>query len=206
MIAMDEVNFGMNQFCGPAVLSIYTGCNTDDCAEEIGKVTKQFKIKGVLPSDLMAAGKAMGLDFQEIEGLAGRSIFWAGSVLTRMLPAMYLVTIPKHYIALEVRDQSIYICDNHTKQEIELQNSARLSQKIERIWRVTKVSNYSKPYAVKYQLHAEMIGGSTYIKKVITMSDGGIKINSLGSINATSPTELQEIAYEIMKLTGKENK
>ena len=200
-----DVNLGMNQFCGPAVLSIYTGCNTDDCAEEISKVTNQFKIRGVYPEDLMKAGTAMGLDFQEIPSFQGRSVFWAGSVLIKMQPSMYLVTIPKHYIAIEVRDQTIYICDNHTKQEIELQNSARLSQKIERVWRVIKVREYSRPHAVSYQFHAEMIGGSTYIKKVITMSDGGIKINTLGSIQATSPTELQEIAFEIMKLAGKEN-
>jgi len=199
-----DTNIGMNIFCGPAVLSIFTGLDTDSCAEEISKVNGKHTIKGVYPQDLIEAGMAMGLDFTEIPSFESRSIFWAGSVLIKMAPAMYLVTIPKHYIALEVRDKTIYICDNHTKTEIELQNSARLSQKIERVWKVIRVREYSKPHVVHTQYHAEMIGGSTYIKRVDKLSDDGVKIHPLGSFSVTSPTVLQEIAFEIMKLTGKE--
>lgn len=199
-----DANIGQSIYCGPAVLSIYTGCDTDVCAEEIGKVNHQFKIKGVLPKDLIAAGNVMGLDFKEIPSFENRSIFWAGSVLIKMPPAMYLVTIPKHYIALEVRDHTIYICDNHTKTEIELQNSARLSQKIERVWKVTKVSEYSRPHQVGYQFHAEIFGNDVHIKKVIKMSDDGVKIYPIGSFQFGEQSDLQEIAFEIMKLTGKD--
>jgi hypothetical protein len=199
-----EANIGMNQFCGPAVLSIFTGCNTDDCADEISKVNGKAKITGVMPADLIAAGNAMGLEFHEIPSFAGRSIFWAASVLTRMPAAKYLVTIPKHYITLEVRDNSIYLCDNHTKTEIDLQNSSRLAQRIERVWRVEKIREFSKPHPVSSQFHAEQLGSDIYLKRVVTLSDGGIKVFPIGSFQFREQSDIQEIAFELMKLTGKE--
>jgi hypothetical protein len=122
-----------------------------------------------------------------------------------MPPTLYLVTIPKHYISLEVRDGSMYLCDNHTKQELEIQNSARLSQKVERIWKVTRIKEYHRPHVVHTQFHAEICFGRTEVKRVIKMSDGGIKVHPYGTINTDNQEELQEIAFEIMKVTGKGN-
>lgn len=201
---MDEVQFGQNIYCGPAVLSIYTGCTTDDCAEEIQKVNGKANIKGVYPPDLITAGSRMGLKFDLIESFNDRSIFWVASVLTKMEPAMYLVTIPDHYIALEVRDGRIYICDNHTKTELPLERSARLSQKIEKLWRVIKVREFFKARIVNTAFHAEILGKDTYIKQVHTMSDGGIKIVANGVIYTNGTQHLQEIAFELMRLSGKD--
>lgn len=198
-----DVNMGQNIYCGPAVLSIYTGCNTDDCAEEISKVNGKFKITGVHASDLMKAGNAMGLEFNENLAFQGRSLFWAGTVMVKMPPAQYLVTIPKHYIALEVRDKTLYICDNHTKTELELQNSSRLSQKIERVWKVIKVREYSRPHIVKTEYAAERIGMTVQIRRIDTLSDGGIKIHQLGSFMASSPAVIQDIAFALMELKDK---
>lgn len=198
-----DVNLGQNIYCGPAVLSIFTGCTTDDCAEEIMKIDGSFKVKGVYPDTLMKAGNVMGLEFEEIPSFQGRSIFWAGSVLIKMPPTQYLITIPKHYIVVEVRDKSLYICDNHTKTEIELQNSSRLSQKIERVWKVTKVRPYFRPHIVATEYAAERNGMDVSIRKIDTLSDGGIKIHHLGSFKAVSPGAIQEIAFAIMKLTEK---
>lgn len=201
---MDVNNFdSFNAYCGPAVLSIFTGCRADDCADEIQKVSGAFKVKGVLPSDLIRAGNEMGLDFQEIPSFAGRSLFWAGSVLVKMPPCQYLVTIPKHYVALETKDNSLYICDNHTKTEIELQNSSRLSQKIDRVWKVTRVREYSKPHVVKLEYAVERLGPEIHVKAIQTLSDGGIKIHPLGSFKVISPEGFQEIAFELMKLGDK---
>lgn len=201
---MDVNNFdSFNIYCGPAVLSIFTGARADDCAEEISKVSKSFEVKGVTTHDLIAAGQAMGLEFQEIPSFQGRSIFWAGSVLIKMPASQYLVTIPKHYIALETRDSNLYICDNHTKTEIELQNSARLSQKIERVWKVTKVREYSKPHVVSSKYAVERIGMDVSVKVINTLSDGGIKIVPLGSFRVSSPAGVQEVAFKLMELADK---
>lgn len=201
---MELNNFdSFNTFCGPAVLSIFTGARVDDCADEIQKINGAFKVKGVHTHDLMKAGNAMGLAFEEIPSFEGRSIFWAGSVLIKMPPCQYLVTIPRHYIALETKDASLYICDNHTKTEIELQNSSRLSQKVERVWKVIKVRPYSKPIVVKLEYAVERMGPEILVKAIQTMSDGGVKILPLGRFNVISPSGFQEIAFELMKLGDK---
>lgn len=199
---MELNNFdSFNQYCGPAVLSIFTGARADDCAEEIQKINGAFKVKGVHTQDLIKAGQMMGLSFEEIPSFEGRSIFWAGSVLVKMPPCQYLVTIPRHYVALEVKDSTLYICDNHTKTEIELQNSSRLSQKVERVWKVTKVREYSKPIIVKREYAVERIGVDVYVKLINTLSDGGIKIVPLGSFKVASPADIQEVAFKLMELT-----
>lgn len=198
---MELNNFdSFNVYCGPAVLSIFTGARVDDCAEEIQKVNGAFKVKGVHTHDLIKVGEAMGLSFQEIPSFAGRSLFWAGSVLVKMPPCQYLVTIPKHYVALETKDASLYICDNHTKTEIELQNSARLSQKIERVWKVIKVREYSKPIVVKTEYEVERIGMDVLVKVINTLSDEGVKIIPLGSFRVSSPAGIQEVAFKLMEL------
>lgn len=201
---MEVNNFdSFNIYCGPAVLSIFTGARVDDCAEEIQKISGAFKVKGVYPDDLMKAGNAMGLQFTENIAFTGRTIFWSASALVRMGNAKYLVTIPKHYIALEVRDGSLFICDNHTKTELELQNSSRLSQKVERVWRVDKVREYTRPVIVKTDYEVERAGMDILIEAVYTMSDGVVKRNSLGSFRTMSPQGLREIAFKLMELSDK---
>lgn len=198
---MEVNNFdSFNIYCGPAVLSIFTGARADDCAEEIGKVIKAFKVKGVYPGDLMKAGEAMGLKFHNIPAFTSRSIFWAGTVLVKLPPAQYLVTIPKHYIALEVRDGALYICDNHTKSEIELQNSSRLSQKIEQVWRVEKVREYVKPHPVKSEYFTAREGNDVLVSVKYEMSDGEVKISHLGQFKVASPEGMREIAFKLMEL------
>lgn len=201
---MEVNNFdSFNIYCGPAVLSIFTGARVDDCAEEIAKISGAFKVKGVYPDDLMKAGNAMGLNFTENIAFSGRSIFWSASALSKMGNAMYLVTIPRHYVALEVRDGNVLICDNHTKTELELQNSSRLSQKVERVWKVIKVREYERPVIVDTVYECERTGMDILIEAVYTMSDGVVKRNPLGSFRAMSPGAIREIAFKLMELSDK---
>lgn len=203
---MNVNNFdSFNIYCGPAVLSIFTNARVDDCAEEVMKVNKSFKVKGVYPGDLMKAGEAMGLEFKHIPSFTGRSIFWAGTVLVKLPPSQYLVATTKHYVALEVRDGNLYLCDNHSKSEIELQNSSRLGMKIENVWKVTKLRDYTKPHIVKTEFAAEKNGMAIDIRMVHTLSDQGIKIVPIGSFSVTQryKEELREIAFSLMELADK---
>ena len=192
-----------NRYCGPAVLSIFTGARTDDCAEEIGKVIRSYTVKGVSAENLIEVGEKMGLKFSEIPAFRDRSIFWTGTVLCKLPASMYLVTLKTHYIALEVRDGMLYICDNHTKKEIELQNSSRLSQKVERVWRVEVVKPYSKPIITKTEYAAERFGVDVEVRAIHTLSDEGIKIVPLGSFKVSSPQGIREIAFALMELADK---
>ncbi len=36
---LKDINFGINQFCGPAVISVLTGKSTDECASVIMAIT-----------------------------------------------------------------------------------------------------------------------------------------------------------------------
>lgn len=126
------------------------------------------------------------------------------SALIKMPPAQYLVTVPHHYVALEIKDGSVFICDNHTKTELELQNSARLSQKVNNVWKVTKVREYSKPVPVKTEYAVERIASEVLLSCIQTLSDGGIKKIPLGKFQIPNPAALQEIAFKLMELTDKE--
>lgn len=201
---MEVNNFdSFNNYCGPAVLSIFTGARADDCAEEIQKINGAFKVKGVYADDLMKAGNAMGLEFDELPAFGNRSIYFTASVLIKFPDSRYLVTIPKHYIALEVREGKLFICDNHTKTELELQNSARLSQKVERVWRVKKIREYSRPVITKTDYEVSRYGMDVLVEAVYTMSDGVTKRNSLGSFRVSSPQGLREVAFKLMELSDK---
>lgn len=198
---MDNVNLGLNQFCGPAVLSILTGLDTDTCAEAITEVNGKHKITGVNSHDLIKAGNNLGLEFEENEIFQGRSLFWTASVLVNF-EGMYLITIPKHYIAIEVHNKQIQICDNHTKTPIDLQNSARLSQKIEKVWKVTKEREYVRPHLVKVEYHTSINGSRVNISKDHIFSDKTFKVYHLGSFECPlDKTKLQEIAFKLMELS-----
>lgn len=135
MTNLNTVNEGYNKFCGPAVLSILTGKDTDTCAYAITKVNGNYKIKGVTTYDLLKAADNLGFNNEEFQ-LSG-SLYY---VLTYIVhnDGMYIVMLPKHVVCIEVKDRKIYFCDNHTKEPINAAASARLSQKVESIYRVTK--------------------------------------------------------------------
>ncbi len=201
---MNDVQFGMNQYCGPAVLSIFTGLDTDVCAAEINKARSQFgAVKGVSSVDLIAAGKNLGLEFSPNEAFQNRSLFWTASALVNF-PGKYLIVVPGHYITIEVQDnKQIFICDNHTKTPIDLKNSSRLSQKVERLWKVTKVFDYvlpEKPHEVSEIIETVEIAGGLSIRKIITMSDGGIKVRPLGTLLTTNLDDLKMISSQMIDI------
>lgn len=198
---MDNVNLGMNVFCGPAVLSIFSGADTDTCADAITKINGRHTITGVNSSDLIKAGQSLGLEFEENKAFEGRSLFWSASALVNF-PGQYLITIPRHYIAIEVtRDRQISICDNHTKEPIDLQNSARLSQKVERVWKVTKVRDYIVPTLKSMKWETIESGTKILINKIHYYSDETFKLYQMGSFEAPlDKKSYQDIAFSIMKL------
>jgi hypothetical protein len=140
---LNEVNIGMNRYCGPAVLSILTGKNTDHCAAAIYKVAPSYRGEGVHINDLLRALDNLGFNQESVP--AGNTLY--GS-LTRIVvrDGMYIVGLhpddPKkvegHMVCIEVEDKKIYFCDNHTKVIMPASQSARLLQRVKYIYRVSK--------------------------------------------------------------------
>lgn len=200
---MNDVQFGMNQYCGPAVLSIFTGLDTDFIAQQVTEITGRPKVTGVMPSDLIRVGEKLGLEFKENQAFQDRSLFWTASALVNF-PGNYLITIPNHYITLEVTiAKQIFICDNHTKIPMDLQNSSRLSQKVERVWKVTKVFDYvipEKPKLVSSITEAEFNGQMINFVKINKLSDGSFKRFIIGHIKIENTMEIRMVTSNLIEL------
>lgn len=134
MTTLKDVNFGLNTFCGPAVLSVLTGESTDRCAAVISSVSGRKEIKAVNRAHLKEAFKRLKFDV-ETTAHSGSSLY---GVLYRMhrQNGLYVVFVPHHVVAVEVAGDDIFICDNHSKTPLDIRQSARLLQKVEEVWKV----------------------------------------------------------------------
>lgn len=140
---INPVSIGMNRYCGPAVLSILTGKNTDQAAAAIYHVCPSYRGEGVNIQDLLRALDKLGFNQEKVE--QGNTLY--GS-LTRMVvrDGMYVVGLynddPKiaegHMVCIEVQERKIYFCDNHTKIPMPASQSARLLQRVKYIYKVSK--------------------------------------------------------------------
>ena len=130
-------------------------------------------------------------------------MFWAASALTHFHSSLWLVTIPKHYIAIEVaEDGAIQICDNHTKEPIDLQNSSRLSQKVEAVYKVKRYREYIKPVLTEATYEVWQAGSRVMIERIHKFSDGTEKKYAQGSFEAPMDRRMfQELAFKIMELS-----
>ena len=135
---LKEVNFGLNQFCGPAVISALTGKSTDECAAVISAVSGRQEIRGVQVAHLIEAFKRLKFDMAKIDSY-GYSLFGNLNVLASK-PGMYIVLVPKHVVAVEVtEDKHLFLVDNHSKSPIPAEGSARLSQRCEGVYKIIEM-------------------------------------------------------------------
>jgi hypothetical protein len=136
---MTKVRFGENVYCGPAVISAICEITTDDAARYInyyrGK-SSDSKVTGANLSELKWVLSHLDYETEDKPKLANMSLY--RFLLSVKEEAYYIVCVPGHFIIAELRDGKRYICDNHTKQEINAGASARLSQPVVQVLKVTK--------------------------------------------------------------------
>src|SRR5262245_55133145 len=113
MTNLKAVKEGYNKFCGPAVLSILTGRDTDSCAKAISRVNGSYNVVGVYLTDLLKAAKNLGFDSQK--KLPMGSLYRTITTYIRE-DGMYVVEVPNHFVCIEIKDKQVYFCDNHTKE------------------------------------------------------------------------------------------
>lgn len=135
MSNLKEVNLGANKFCGPAVLSILTGKNTDECARVISSINGQYVIKGVETSHLLEAASRLGFDSEVV---SHATTLYGTLVRLARNDGIYIVTVTKHFVCIEVEGGTALICDNHTKQPMDAAASARLLQQVKSVHRIFK--------------------------------------------------------------------
>ena len=143
MPQMKSVNVGFNKYCGPAVLSILTGYDTDQCARFIRRVNGQYNVTGVTPSHLLQAAGLMGFD---LETRMPQATMHATIVSLISFPGMYVFWTADHYFVIEVtKDKKVLFCDNHSKEPMPAASSARLTQFITGVFQAVKKREISVP-------------------------------------------------------------
>lgn len=202
MTKLKTANIGHNKFCGPAVLSILTGKTTDECARVISKINGAYQVAGVQLDHLLQACDKLGFNQRKIEtqGSLYRSL-----VQIARQDGIYIITVPSHFVVIEVSNEKIYFCDNHTKEPIQASGSARLMQECLACYRVERRSDYVEPptphiikteykinivkYYETYQIQAE--------RETIWNLDEYNKTEYLGAISFKNKNELEDLAAQL---------
>lgn len=128
---------GINKFCGPSVLSAIAGITTDEAESLIQRITGSSRaVRGVYMSDLKKAFQSIGYNTADVQWI-GHSVFSA-VVGLHGRDGTYVFMVPGHFIAIESNGNKKYICDNHTKEPINVSSSARLGMKVVSLFRVWK--------------------------------------------------------------------
>lgn len=133
---LKDINFGLNKFCVPSVLSALTGKSTDECAAVISSISGRQDIRAVHIDHTIKALNMLRFDVVK-HNVYGYSLY---AVLNNLVTqeGLYLIRVPGHIVAIEVKDLKIFICDNHTQTPIDASGSARLIQKVVETYKVTK--------------------------------------------------------------------
>lgn len=134
MTNLKDINFGLNQYCGPSVLSALTGRSTDECAAVISAVSGRQEIKAVQMAHLIEAVKRLRFEAISIK-VPSFSLFGVLSHISKN-EGMFIVGLPRHVVAVEVSQDKIYFIDNHTKHAIDAAGSARLIQRVDAVYKV----------------------------------------------------------------------
>lgn len=152
MTNLKEIDFGLNQYCGPSVLSALTGKTTDECAAVISKINGQQFITAVKMEHLMKAFEMLrfNVEKQKVFG----STLYASLVSLYRHEGFYVILIPRHVVAVEVTDKDIFLVDNHSKQPLNATQSARLLQKVHEVYKVTPKP---EPKLIKFEYRHELI-------------------------------------------------
>lgn len=198
MTNLKEVNIGHNKFCGPAVLSILTGKSTDECASVIAGINGQYGVTGVQLSHLITAANKLGFRCETEQ--SGGSLF---GTIVRLINdnGIYILTLPKHFVVIEINDKKAYFCDNHTKEPIPAASSARLTQQV---LSAHKVSKKPEPKLLSSKIILSL--QSNYkitIKRYIEYDDISVnRIDYIGDIKTSSHEDLEEIIKQLKEISN----
>ena len=198
MSDLKSVNFGMNKYCVPAVMSALTGRSTDECAAVITSINGRQEIKAVNVPDIIKAFKKLRFDIEE-QPLSARTLF---GMLNRLASkdGSYLIIVPKHIVAIKIEEGQIQICDNASKEPLDAHASARLTQQVDMVFKITQ---RAAPELVKTSV---IVKKDTYldrldIRRVSRYANPVDDVEySLGYIKYNSISELEQIINELAKI------
>src|SRR6188768_651505 len=114
MTNLNAINFGVNQFCGPAVLSALTGKTTDECAQVIQSISGERTIRAVQVHHLLKAFEKLRFKTEKMP--VPLTSLYANLTAYASKPGKYIVLVPHHVVAIEIKDGQVYLVDNHSKE------------------------------------------------------------------------------------------
>src|SRR5258706_639509 len=197
---LKKVNLDGNPYCGPAVLSILTGKTTDECAAVFTKITGRRNIEQVYPKEIEAALKILRFD---IIPIASDCSLFSLFHQIHSNTGMYVVIVPKHVVAVESTIHgSVLLCDNHTKEPINLASMARLGQRVTLCYKVEPKPEpklLSSSLDVKVDIEASRKLRVTIYRRNeyddVSMNNSNYK----GSFIVDDETELKQIRDEFLR-------
>ena len=132
---LKSVNFGLNKFCVPSVMSALTGRSTDECATIITSINGKKEIKAVDIPDIIKAFQKLRFDIKECPTYS-RTLYGNLNMLVDK-DGLYLILVPKHIVAIRVENKQIQIVDNASVQPLDAHSSARLTQQVDKVFKIT---------------------------------------------------------------------
>lgn len=190
----------MNKFCGPAVLSILTGKSTDECARVISRINGQYNVAGVRLSDLLKAADKLGYD--QYPAIPANSLY--GTIVRLTLAnddGMFIITVPNHFVVIEIKDKKAFFCDNHTKEPIPAASSARLGQPVlnaNKVFKRIEPPPPPEPVLLRREYRAVISNNRISIDLTrIYLNGEDNRTEQIGFIQAQDDSELNEILKAI---------
>jgi hypothetical protein len=198
MTNLKEINFGLNKFCGPAVMSALTGKSTDECASIISAISGRQEIRAVEIKHLIEAFRRLRFDMTQINKTSYTLFGNLSSLAAKR--GMYIILVPKHVIAVEVTsDNHLYLIDNHSKQPLPAESSARLSQKCEAVYKITEKPQpkFERTVIVIERMYSNNI--RIKASDIYENFEDNI-VRHLGQFNYRDDNELEEIVSKLQGL------
>jgi hypothetical protein len=190
---------GFNTYCGPAVISAITGESTDRCAAVISAVSGKKEIRAVEWKHLIQTFHRLRFECKQVS--TGSTLYGTIIKLSHT-NGFYIIGVPRHVIAIEVVDGQVFLIDNHSKDPLPAQSSARLSQMVDIAYKVVPkdtpkfVSSVVQLREVTAQSQLDIIRLNKYEK---TEDD---TTTHLGYIKYTDVAELQSIIRSLKDKYG----
>lgn len=199
MTNLKDVQVGLNRYCGPAFLSALTGKDTDECARILSEVSGKREIKAVEVGYLLKALDRMRFK-AEREKLFHNSLYGNLTQLAKR-DGIYMIVVPHHVVGVEVKENKIYLVDNHTLTPIDASASARLTQRVEQAYKI--VPKPEKIY-VRTELVVSERNGYIDIKanEIFECEEDNQEVN-LGYVRVRNDIEFTKILLKLTDIGGR---
>jgi hypothetical protein len=132
-----KLNKNRSTWCGPAAISIITGCGYDCAVDLMKSVSGRPMIKGVYNGWMLQALRRLGYDCgtpEEFTDWRPTLAWWLRTRDPEDMQTTYLVNVTHHYVVVRGRK----IADNKTTVPVFLRQYPRRRARVIKAWKIVK--------------------------------------------------------------------